>query len=183
MRLLIDACVLYPTVMREVVLGCAQQGLFEPNWSARILDEWMHAAAKLGPSQAVFAQGETAQIKAQFPRAMVGADPGLEARLWLPDANDVHVLASAIKGSCDGIMTLNNKDFPGNLLADEGLFRVSPDLFLLGLLEEAPDPVLLVAARVLGQANQMAPSPFSMRGLMKKARLPRFGKALERIDI
>ena len=40
MRVLIDACVLYPTVMREVVLGVAAQGLFTPRWSPRILEEW-----------------------------------------------------------------------------------------------------------------------------------------------
>ena len=49
MKILIDANVLYPTVMREVVLGVARVGLFEPRWSARILEEWARAAGRLGP--------------------------------------------------------------------------------------------------------------------------------------
>jgi hypothetical protein len=47
MRVLIDACVLYPTVMREVLIGVAAKGLFTPLWSARILEEWARAAARL----------------------------------------------------------------------------------------------------------------------------------------
>ena len=53
-RVLIDTCVLYPTVMRELLLGCAAKGLYEPRWSARISEEWARAAARL-PSQASMA--------------------------------------------------------------------------------------------------------------------------------
>ena len=60
MRVLIDACVLYPTVMREVILGAARLGLFEPRWSDRILEEWARATVKLGPEAEVFARGEIA---------------------------------------------------------------------------------------------------------------------------
>ncbi|MEN8935202.1 MAG: PIN domain-containing protein, partial [Planktotalea arctica] len=40
MKLLLDTCVLYPTVMREMLIGAARAGAFEPLWSARILEEW-----------------------------------------------------------------------------------------------------------------------------------------------
>ncbi len=59
MRVMLDACVLYPTVMREVLLGCAKRGLFEPRWSVRILEEWARAAGKLGADQEVWARGKT----------------------------------------------------------------------------------------------------------------------------
>ncbi|MEJ6402256.1 RSP_2648 family PIN domain-containing protein [Yoonia sp. 2307UL14-13] len=178
MRVLIDTCVLYPTVMREVVLGCAAEGLFEVRWSSRILEEWQRAVVKLGPAQVVIAEGEIAALGAAFPDAVVPEHAGLEQRLWLPDPNDIHVLASAVGGSCDAIMTINAKDFPGNVLAEEGLFRVDPDAFLRGLLEEVPDQVRGVAERVLAQANAISDRPWEMRALMKKARLPRLGKAL-----
>ncbi len=178
MRVLIDACVLYPTVMREVVLGSAAKGLFEARWSARILEEWARAAAKLGPEQEVVARGEVAALGATFPDAIVPEHEGWQGRLWLPDPNDIHVLAAGVAGSCDAIMTMNAKDFPGNILAEEGLFRVNPDAFLRGLLEEAPDQVRGVADTVLAEANRLSERPWEMRALMKKARLPRFGKAL-----
>ena len=49
MKAVLDACVLYPTVLREILIGVADAGLYQPLWSARILDEWRHAAVRLGP--------------------------------------------------------------------------------------------------------------------------------------
>ena len=178
MRVLIDACVLYPTVMREMLLGCAGRGLFEPRWSARILEEWARAAARLGPEGEVLARGEIAALSVTFPQAIVPAAPGLEGRLWLPDPDDIHVLAAAVAGSCDAILTVNAKDFPGNLLAEEGLFRAEPDGFLLRLLNEDPAGVGAVADAVLQEARRLSGEDWQMRALMKKARLPRLGKRL-----
>lgn len=178
MRVMIDACVLYPTVMREVVLGVAGQGLFEPRWSPRILEEWARATIKLGPEQEVFARGEIAALQVRFPKASVSYDSGIEARFWLPDPADVHVLTAAVVGSCDAILTMNAKDFPRNILAEEGLARLEPDGFLCGLYDEAPEQVRGVAARVLDEARRLSGEDWTMRALMKKARLPRFGKAL-----
>lgn len=178
MKVLIDACVLYPTVMREVLIGCAGQGLFTPCWSPRILEEWARATVKLGPEAEVFARGEIAALRARFPRASVTPDDGLLRRLWLPDADDVHVLAAAVAGHCDAILTLNAKDFPGNLLADEVLFRADPDGFMLRLYGEAPDVVAQVAQAVLSEANRLSSEPWTIRALMKKAQMPRLGKRL-----
>ncbi|HCP80848.1 MAG TPA: PIN domain-containing protein [Octadecabacter sp.] len=178
MRVLIDACVLYPTVMREVVLGVAGQGLFEPRWSARILEEWARAARKIGPEGETIARGEIAGIQARFPRAEVKIPQGVEARLWLPDPNDIHVLAAAIGCSADAILTLNAKDFPKNELADEGLERIDPDGFLIGLAARYPDAVQSTAEAVLAEARRLSGEPWEMRKLMRKARLPRLGKLL-----
>ena len=49
MRAVLDACVIYPTVLREILMGVAARGLYEPVWSERILREWVLATAKLGP--------------------------------------------------------------------------------------------------------------------------------------
>ncbi len=178
MKILIDACVLYPTVMREVVLGVARTGLFTPLWSPRILEEWARAAAKLGPGGEAQARGEIALAQAAWPRAEVRYPPELEARLWLPDPSDVHVLASAVAGSADAIMTVNAKDFPRHVLAEEGVMRVDPDGYLLGCAEASPDLVRPVADAVLAEARRLSGEDWEMRKLMKKARLPRFGKAM-----
>ena len=164
--------------MREVLIGCASAGLFQPCWSARILEEWARATVKLGPEAEVFARGEIATLTAQFPRASVTPDDGMLRRLWLPDADDIHVLAAAVAGHCDAILTMNANDFPGNLLAEEDLFRADPDGFLLRLHDEAPQVVSDIAHKVLAEANRLSPEPWTIRALMKKARLPRFGKRL-----
>ena len=107
---------------------------------------------------------------------------GLEARLWLPDANDIHVLATAVQGNADGIITMNAKDFPRGILAEEGLSRNDPDAFLLGHFHASPDAVTAVAQAVVQEARRLSGEDWNMRSLMKKARLPRLGKALMASD-
>ncbi len=178
MKVLLDTCVLYPTVMREMLLGVAGAGVFEPLWSARIIAEWQHAARKLGPEAAAQSEAEAAVLAVRWPRAEQQYPPSLEARLWLPDAGDVHVLAAAIAGSADLILTLNAKDFPRHLLAGEGLSRADPDTFLHSVWEAQHDLVAAVAAGVLDKANSLSDRQWELRALMKKARLPRLGRAL-----
>ncbi len=178
-RMMLDACVLYPTVMREILLGCAAADLFVPRWSDRILEEWARAAARRGDD--VIARGEIARLRAAWPAAAVAAQPGLEARLWLPDANDIHVLACAISGSCDGIVTMNAKDFPRNILAEEGISRADPDGFLLGLHAAQPEAVSAVAAAVVTEAERLSGVAWPVRKLMRKAGLPRLGKTLAQV--
>ncbi|MEY3307771.1 MAG: hypothetical protein RLZZ413_1809, partial [Pseudomonadota bacterium] len=48
MKIVLDACVLYPTVLREILIGVARAGLYTPLWSDRILEEWARATRKLG---------------------------------------------------------------------------------------------------------------------------------------
>ncbi len=178
MRVLIDACVLYPTVMREVVLGAAAQGLFQPLWSNRLLEEWARAAARRGPVDELQARGEIAVLSAHWPKANVIPRQGDLARLWLPDPEDIHVLAAAIAGSADLILTLNIKDFPRHTLSEEGLDRADPDGFLYRLWLEHPDAVAIAVDKVLRQAEQMDNVPHDLRKLLKKAQLPRLAKAL-----
>lgn len=178
MKVVLDANVLYPTVMREVLLGVAGQGLFTPLWSDRLLEEWARAAARRGAEEEAQARGEIALTRAAWPGAVQTWPASLETRLWLPDANDTHVLAAAIAGHADVIVTVNAKDFPRNILAEEGLSRADPDAFLLGLWQAQPEPVDGVCAAVLDRARQLSGAPWDMRALLKKARLPRLGKAV-----
>lgn len=177
-RILIDACVLYPTVMREVVLGVARAGVFEPIWSPRLLEEWARAAVKLSPDGEVQARAEIALLRAAWPNSERPAAPGVEARLWLPDENDVHVLAVAVEAGADLIMTLNAKDFPRGTLVEEGLNRVDPDSYLMQAWPDHEDIVRRVAQDVLETARRLSGTDWDMRGLFKKARLPRIAKAL-----
>ncbi|WP_293575830.1 RSP_2648 family PIN domain-containing protein [Phaeobacter sp.] len=181
MKLLLDACVLYPTVMREMLLGAARAGHFTPLWSARILEEWARAARKIGPTGEPQARAEIALIQAAWPKAEIAAVPGVEARLWLPDAADVHVLATAVSGHADAIVTVNNKDFPRHTLAEEGLQRLGPDQLLYDLWLKDPRGLSAVGEQVLAQAQHLSGSggpEWTMRSLLKKARLPRIAKAL-----
>ena len=178
MKVVLDTCVIYPTVMREMLLAVARRGLFTPLWSARILEEWRRAAVKLGPAGAAQAEGEIALLRAAWPQAEQPAAPGLEARLWLPDAADIHVLAVAVASSADLIVTMNAADFPRGVLREEGLDRITPDQLLMDCYARSPQDVAAAAAGVLAEANRLSGRTWEMRPLLKKARLPRLGKAL-----
>ncbi|UWR01451.1 PIN domain-containing protein [Ruegeria conchae] len=178
MKAVLDTCVIYPTVMREMLLGAAKLGHFTPVWSARILEEWARAARKLGPEGEVQARAEIALVQANWPDAEHPAAPGAEQRLWLPDAADIHVLATAVTSSSDAIVTVNAKDFPKNILAEEGLDRRDPDGLLHGFWLSDPEGMSQIATSVLSVANRLSGDNWTLRALMKKARLPRLGKAL-----
>jgi len=178
MRVLLDACVLYPTVMREVLLGVAKAGVFQPFWSERILEEWARAARKIGPEGEPIARGEIAMLGLHWPKASVVPNAGDMARLWLPDEDDVHVLAAGIAASADLILTLNAKDFPRHTLREEGLDRDDPDGFLRRVFDTEQDAVTKAVTQVHATAEQLSGDTLDLRKFLKKARLPRLAKAL-----
>jgi predicted nucleic acid-binding protein len=178
MRAVLDACVLFPTVLREVLTGVAAKGLYQPFWSERILREWVLATAKLGPVAKVEAEGEALRAKAAFPRAMIRDQPDIEARLLLPDAGDIHVLAVAIAAHADCIVTFNAKDFPRHVLAEEGIARRDPDGLLWEIWSHHPDEVTDVVRTVHAVAERMAGQGLSLKALLKRAQLPKLSKAI-----
>jgi len=177
MRACLDACVLYPTVMREMLLGVAAAGLYTPVWSDRILEEWARAVARNLPEQAGIARAEIALVRARFPDACVEA-PSDMGNLHLPDPDDIHVLGTAIAGRAGWLVTLNMQDFPTRTLSQHGILRRDPDGFLTDLWHDHPETVAQVAETVRARAETLSGDPRPMRALLKKAKLPRLGKTL-----
>lgn len=176
-RVLLDACVLFPSLVRGVLVEIAGRGLFVPHWSPRILDEWRIAVVRQNgiavEPDVVAAQALMAE---RFPDAEVPVPSEVEAALDLPDAADHHVLAAAIGANVDVLMTFNLRDFPQRAASVHGIEIVHPDGFLWQLLSEAPVEVsqaVSAAFDAAGIAQQ------DQRKVLKRARLSRFGKALE----
>lgn len=176
MKIAVDACVLYPTVLRELTLGLAEAGWFAPIWTERILEEWRRAAARTDPGGSAIAEGEIADLRRRFPSAVVAE--GAEEGLSLPDPADVHVLAAALAAGADAILTLNTRDFPSRTLARHGLMLRHPDEFLLEALRGDGAMVRGVVDGVLARASRHGIDVTEPRKLLKRARLPRLGKAL-----
>ena len=178
MKAVLDACVLYPTVLREILQGAGAAGLYEPVFSDRILREWVLATAKLGPGAPAIAEGEAALLRAAFPRGLIRERPEIEARLVLPDPNDRHVLATAIASGADVIVTFNAQDFPGHVLAAEGIARRDPDGFLWELQSRHPDTMAGIVETVRARAEAISARPVPLKPLLKRAQLFRLAKAL-----
>lgn len=179
MRVLLDACVLYPTVLRELLVGAAAAGLYAPLWSSRILAEWQVVADRR--ADGAVAAAEIAALTDAWPEALVTPTAATGAALRLPDPADTHVLAAAIDGGADTLVTLNVRDFPARQLAPRGIRLRHPDPFLCELLAAAPGDMTALAEQVRARAERLSGAAQPMRPLMKRANLPRFGRSLERV--
>lgn len=176
MKAALDTCVIYPPVLRALLLRVARAGLYQPLWSERILEEWARASIKMGSEAEVRAEAQAMRLA--FPAAMVAPRPGLESRLHLPDENDIHVLASAIAGGADAIITFNAQDFPRHILAAEGLERRDPDGFLWELWSHHPQIIGDILADLRADAEQRAAAPVPLKSLLRRVRLNRLAKAV-----
>lgn len=135
----LDACVLYPAHLRDFLLHLAQQQLFVPKWTDQINDEWVRNVLNNRPELSVsnFERLRSLMNDA-FPNANVKGYKPLMKGLILPDVDDIHVLATAIKCDADAIITFNLKDFPPKELAKHGIQAVHPDDFLVSKIESSP---------------------------------------------
>lgn len=130
---LLDACVLVPQRLSSLLLTLAEEGLFEPRWSERILAETERAlTGKLGLSRDR-AVRRLAAMREAFPEATVHGFESLEDGLTC-HSKDRHVLAAAIAANADPLVTFNIRDFPDESCEPHGVTVLDPDVFLLELM-------------------------------------------------
>lgn len=142
---LLDACVLVPVALTDTLLRLAEVELYTPLWSDRILSEATRAVIRVHPElDSERVRHRFRQMDAAFEDASVAGWEHLEPNLNLPDPDDRHVLAAAILGRADVIVTANLSDFPADVLRPYGPEAISADEFLLNQLDLAPTIVLRV---------------------------------------
>ncbi|WFL69783.1 PIN domain-containing protein [Pantoea sp. X85] len=132
----LDACVLYPSILRDVLLRLGLTGLYQPKWTATIQDEWKRNLRTNRPDIAEdqLARTQTLMNKA-LPDVMVSGFEPLISGITLPDSNDCHVVAAAIRCKAEVIVTMNLKDFPRNLMAEFEIEALHPDEFIMDLFD------------------------------------------------
>lgn len=132
----LDACVLVPISLADVLLRTAEKQLFRPIWSQRILDETRSAILAVHPDiHASLVERRLWHMNETFPGALVTNFDRLEIGLNLPDADDNHVLAAGLRGHAHAIVTANLKHFPADCLDTLDVEEISPDDFLLNQLD------------------------------------------------
>lgn len=138
---LVDACVLVGSLKRNLLLSLAEAEFFRVRWSARILDEAERATAALiagrGLPDAVerAARARGAMERAFEDAAVTGYEGLSDGLKGLPDANDAHVIAAAVKTRASVIVTDNIKHFPKELLAPLDLEAKTADGFLADTID------------------------------------------------
>lgn len=153
----IDACVLFPFTVRDVLLRAAELDVIAPVWSDRILDEMernLVARGKMDVARA--AELREAMVEA-FAEASVPMQQveALEAALT-NDPKDRHVLAAAIVGRAEVIVTCNIKDFPRSALAPWRVRAVLPDDYACELLDGWPEEMMESARRQVAELRSVA---------------------------
>ena len=146
---LYDACVLYAAPVRDVLMHLAISDLFRARWTDAIHDEWIRAVLKNRPDLRREQLERTRELMNAHARdALIHNFEDLIPSLSLPDPNDRHVLAAAIRGRVDVIVTYNTKDFPADAVAPYGIEIKHPDEFLAHVLDLAPGTVLAALQRL-----------------------------------
>lgn len=131
-----DACVLYPAPLRDLLIRVANTGLVRARWSADILDECFRNILKNRPDLTDMQLRRTRNLMndAIEDVEVSGYKPLIDSVI-LPDPNDRHVVAAAIKAGAQAIVTFNRKDFPQPALQAFDMEALSPDDFALDLLD------------------------------------------------
>jgi predicted nucleic acid-binding protein len=152
-----DACVLYPAPLRDLLMQLALTDLFRACWTEDIQQEWIRSLLKKRPD---LSEAQMNWTKAEMNRnvrgALVTGYESLIPALVLPDPDDRHVLAAAIRANASIIITTNLKDFPDEALAPYDVEVQHPDDFILYLLDRQPDRVC-EAARIQRQRLRNPP--------------------------
>ena len=153
---IIDADVLYSAALRDFLLWLADGQLFTPYWSNEIHEEWIRNLLKNRPElKRENLERTRRNMDSRFPKALVGGYESIIPTLKLPDQGDRHVLAAAIHAEAGSIITFNLKHFPKAALEPYGIEAMSPDKFVLRLIQEKANLVLI--ATKIHRANLTRP--------------------------
>lgn len=146
-----DACVLYPAPLRDFLMWLGLSGRFRARWSEQIHEEWKRNLLKNRPDLTREQLDRTSALMGQaIPDSLVVGYEALIPGLELPDPDDRHVLAAAIRCNASVIVTFNQKDFPDDILAPFGIEAQHPDEFVENLFDLDQAGVVAAAQRQRG---------------------------------
>ena len=150
-----DANVLYPSTLRDLLIRIAQAGLVQAKWTEQILDEVFTNLRANRPDLDPTKLGRTRQLMNAAARdcLVAGYEP-LSASVVLPDPDDRHVLAAAIRARAQVIVTNNLIDFPTHALQAWDIEAKSPDDFVLDQLDLSRDTVYGAVQRIADSWRQ-----------------------------
>lgn len=127
-----DANVLYPAPLRDLLMRLALEDVFLARWTDEIHEEWIRNVLADRKDLAREQLERTRDLMNRHVRdCLVTGYADLIPSLTLPDPDDRHVLAAAIKGRANVIVTFNLGDFPEAVLVKHGIEAQHPDEFLV----------------------------------------------------
>lgn len=131
----LGANVLYPIAVIDLIVSLAETNLFHARWSDSIEAEAARNLAEKRPELADKIPGRFAAMRRAIPDCIIGHFDHLIDKLRLPEPDDRHVLAAAIVGHADAIVTFNLKDFPTDYVRQFGIEVLHPDDFVMNQVD------------------------------------------------
>lgn len=146
-------------------------------WTDKILDEYFTSILKRRNDLDAARLERTRRLMGEAIRdASIEGYEGLVAGLTLPDEDDRHVLAAAIKAGAQIIVTFNLRDFPGEQLGD--IEAQHPDTFVYNLIDLSPR-VLAKVIRDMEEDMVTRPGVDHVLKSLERAGLPQSARAIE----
>ncbi len=178
---LLDACVLYPAHLRDLLLSLAAADLFRPKWSNTIHEEWISNVLRNRPDLSRGQLEKTRDImNERFLDALVLDFESLIPGLTLPDPKDRHVLAAAITSKAENIITFNLKDFPFSILRRYRIASAHPDDFVEYLFGSNEEDAMAAVAAMRDRLRAPRMSSEEFVSAIENAGLPKVGLRLRR---
>ena len=163
-----DACVLYPAPIRDLLIRIANTGIVRARWTEQILDECFRNIRENRPDLRAADLERTRQLMCDaVPDCLVEHYESFSALEGLPDPDDAHVIAAAIRCGAQVIVTFNLKDFPEAVLKPFGIEAKHPDDFVLETIDLKAGAV---SAAVSRQASALKQPPVSLPQLLDTLR-------------
>jgi predicted nucleic acid-binding protein len=181
---ILDACVLYPAPLRDLLIELASTDLFRAKWTTRIHDEWISALLHNRPelSEERLRNHTVARMNDAVLNSLVSGYEELEVSLELPDMNDRHVLAAAIHAKCDAIVTFNLRDFPREQLERYDIELLHPDDFLHFQYDLGKADVVTSVQRIRQRLRKPALTAHEYLHLLEAQGLPKTAAALRKFE-
>lgn len=172
---LFDTNVLYGALLNDFVLELADRGLYRPLWSKDILGELRRNLVEAG-EDARLIEKRMSTMTTYFPDAMVAGYDSLIPTMSC-DPKDRHVLAAAVRGGAEVLVTFNLRDFPDASTAHFDLEVVHPDDFLLDQLDLYHAPTLRALVELVDGYDSPAMTIDDYLLALTRAGVPKFADA------
>lgn len=179
----LDACVLYPAPLRDLLLSLAADGLFGGRWTSMIQAEWVRNLAANRPDLPLeMLERTVTMMNSAIEDSLVEDFSWLIETLILPDPDDRHVLAAAIVGHADAIVTFNLKDFPEPAVRTHGIEVMHPDDFLIAQYDLHPIKVLGIVKHLRSRLRRPPKSAEELIATYKQQGLAQFCEKLRQAN-
>ena len=177
-NVVLDACVLYDSYLRDFLLRLAEQELYQPFWSTVICGEVKRNLLKRN-----IAEGKVNRLisfmNEAFPESMIDNYSKLPLLNGINiNDKDIHVVSAALISNSQVIVTCNLKDFPNEILNDYSIEAQSPDIFLRNLLHLSHSKVIYAFKEMQKSFHKPAISIQELINIFK-VRVPLFADTIK----